>query len=313
VSLPTTVPVAAPAPAPHAAAEEAARLALPGGYFDGGGAAHTEVLLAPLTGEDEFHAAAGASACRAEVATRLLSRCVRSPGTHTPVGRAFVSELAVGQRDFLLLKLRELSFGPRVDCVLRCPDEGCGKPMDLSLDTRELDIPGHGAAGRYFTAPLDEGAPDSPTVEFRLPNGADQEALAGLFARSPERAVDALLARCLRRVGERAGVDEAEVARLSPAAREQIDALMSRLAPPVECEIEARCVECGTQFETDFDVVGHFLRELAAGFRSLEREVHFLAWHYHWSERDILSMARGRRRRYVALVQEEVDRLNGVW
>ena len=36
----------------------------------------------------------------------------------------------------------------------------------------------------------------------------------------------------------------------------------------------------------------------------LFREVHLLAYHYHWSETDILELTGPRRRRYLALLAE---------
>lgn len=40
----------------------------------------------------------------------------------------------------------------------------------------------------------------------------------------------------------------------------------------------------------------------------LYHEVHQLAWHYHWSEREILAMSRAKRRRYLALLSRELER-----
>lgn len=40
-------------------------------------------------------------------------------------------------------------------------------------------------------------------------------------------------------------------------------------------------------------------------------EVHHLALHYHWSERDILLLPRGKRQRYLALLVEHFERSAG--
>ncbi len=45
-------------------------------------------------------------------------------------------------------------------------------------------------------------------------------------------------------------------------------------------------------------------RELAEHGDRLYREVHHLALHYHWSERDILALPHGKRRRYLALLAD---------
>ena len=47
--------------------------------------------------------------------------------------------------------------------------------------------------------------------------------------------------------------------------------------------------------------------------RTLARQVHLLAWHYHCSERDILSMARHKRERCVRLVEDELQGIADGW
>ncbi len=296
---------------------------LPGGYVDEGDAAHREVELSPPTGEDEyFLAGLAADAPAAYAVTGLLARCVRRVGAfgaHAAGGAAPVRELLVGDRDFLMLKLRELTFGKRVDCALRCPAPACRKPMDWRFNSDEIDFDCRPVTRRFFTVQLPpevfgEGErPETRVVEFRLPTGADQEALASLALTDPEAAACELLARCVRRVGERTGLDRAAVERLPAAARAAVEEEMERLAPRLDGDVELVCPECGNAFTTYFDLTQFFLSELQGNLHHLEREVHFLAWHYHWSEQDILSMPRRKRRRYVALLQEEVDRLNQVW
>jgi hypothetical protein len=39
----------------------------------------------------------------------------------------------------------------------------------------------------------------------------------------------------------------------------------------------------------------------------LYEEVHHLAFHYHWSEREILDMPRAKRRRYLALLAGKLE------
>ena len=49
------------------------------------------------------------------------------------------------------------------------------------------------------------------------------------------------------------------------------------------------------------------LDELADGADALFREVHALARHYHWSEREILGLELSRRRRYLDLLVADED------
>ncbi|MET0622209.1 MAG: hypothetical protein ABW250_04425 [Pyrinomonadaceae bacterium] len=291
---------------------------LPGGYVDTHGAAHEEVELVPLTGfDEEMLARARPNEVAARLVTRLLARCVRRVGTLEGADAArAVADLCAGDRDFLVIKLREMTGGPKLAVVLRCPGEGCGRPMDLELMLDEIEVERRPLRRRFFELELsdeaayrDAGGAVHKRAEFRLPTGADQEALAALTRADLGLARRHLFARCLRRVGDFGEVDEGLVALLPERALEEIEARMAELAPDLTLELEAACPECGSRFETRLNLVELLLGELRGGTRELEREVHFLAWHYHWSERDVLSMTRAKRRRYVALLNEELERL----
>jgi hypothetical protein len=287
-----------------------------GGYVAGDGAVHREVELAPLTGNEEaFLASVPTSACAASVVTGLLSRCVKRMGSLERINPSLIRDLLVGDRDYLILRLREMTFGSKVGAILHCPDSRCGKPTDIAFSLDDLHFDPKPVSSRFFTLPLSsdathqEGEPrDDYQVEFRLPIGADQEAVAPIVGVSETQAINQLLARCVARIGEFTEVDEPLIASLSIATRRRVEAEMERRAPHVAIELELTCPECQLAYMAPFDFTAFFLAEMRANLRRLEREVHFLAWHYHWSERDILSMTRKKRRRYVELLQEEIER-----
>lgn len=290
---------------------------LPGGYCDERGVVHREAVLAPPNGYDEeFLARVSEDAPTASVVTGLLGRCLMRVGTAESAGAQLARDLLVCDREYLLIRLRELAFGPKVEAVLTCRRPDCRRPMDVSFSLDELKFERAGVGARFFTAQLSapvgvgSGGGDfeqTRAVEFRLPTGADQEALVAETLTDEGRALRLLLARTLRRVGTVEEVDEALVEALPQGAREEIAAEMKRLMPRVEIELEGECPECGTPFSTQFDPAGFFVAEMRGGLRGLERSVHFLAWHYHWSERDILSMTRRKRQRYVELLREELE------
>jgi len=285
---------------------------LPGGYVDESGTVHDEVQLSSLTGLDEevLLATLDPGTCAATVVTTLLARCVKRVGSLEHVDASLIRELLVADRDYLIMKLRLLTLGPRVDCVLRCPDPDCGQLMDLTIDLDELEFEFKPVKQRYVTIQLLGGAarPESDglagSVEIRFPNGADQEVCAPLFSIDKEAALAELLSRCIRRIDNCSNVESAKV---------EIEERLGQLAPRAEIELEASCPECEKSFGANFDALTFLLSEIMSSVRGLERDVHYLAWHYHWSEHEILSMTRQKRRRYVALVQEEVDSFNRGW
>jgi hypothetical protein len=291
---------------------------LPGGYVDDNGISHDEVELAPVTGEEEeFLASLPANVSSVSVATGLLSRCVKRIGAIQRINAALVSDLLVGDRDYLILKLYETAFGQKVDVILRCPNSACGKPMEVALFLDQLPVERKRVTQRFFTMQLSPAAAyrngnglDQRLVEFRLPTGADQEAVAAMVNGNEIAAIHHLLARCIRRLGPCTDIDAAFIAELSPLACDEIEKEMQKLAPQVEIELEAICPECQTALAAPFDFFGFLCAEMKNHLGMLQREVHFLAWHYHWPEKEILSMTRKKRRRYIELLQEELERFN---
>ena len=67
-------------------------------------------------------------------------------------------------------------------------------------------------------------------------------------------------------------------------------------------DLELHCSQCGIASAALLDIVSFFWTEIVSGARRIALEVHALASAYGWSEREILSLAPARRRRYLALV-----------
>ena len=85
---------------------------------------------------------------------------------------------------------------------------------------------------------------------------------------------------------------------------------MRQAAPTVEREIEAACAECRRTFTTPFDLHRFFFGELRTDNELLYQEVHYLAYHYHWSEAEIMAMPRDKRARYIDVLAGEIERMN---
>jgi hypothetical protein len=290
--------------------------ALPGGYLGADGALHTEARLAPLNGYDEeFLSLMPADVCSAAAVTALLGRCLRRVGSVEAAGEGVARGLLVGDREYLVLKLREMTFGAKVAAVLNC--RACRAPMDVTFSLGEVGVERRPVRSRFFRAELspaaafrDRDGVERREVEFRLPTGADQEEAAAAYAEDERAGLERLLARLVRPAGGGDGGEagEAFAARLSDAARAEIEGHMARVAPAVELELDGVCPECGEPFETAFDLTAFFAAEMQNNLRSLESAVHLLAFHYHWSEGEILSLTRRKRQRYVEMIEEELSR-----
>ncbi|MBE2269396.1 MAG: hypothetical protein IAE80_14270 [Anaerolinea sp.] len=266
---------------------QSALLTLPSGiWLDG--KHYRAAALRPLTGEDElFMSALAASVSLPEQATILLARCVTALGSIAPVPTDVIAALPVGDREALLLTLRGLSYGGRMDGVLNCSH--CNAKLDLDLHPDQLLLPPYDQP-----APVYELTVEGVTVAFRLPTGEDET----LAARLPiDHAEADLLRRCLVDVTP-------ERAELSEALIDAVEQAMLDCDPQAEIVIDMHCPECGQAFSALFDTAQFLLREVGQRARQLYHDIHTLALTYHWREADILALPFQRRQMYLNLLDE---------
>jgi hypothetical protein len=202
--------------------------------------------------------------------------------------------LPLGERDRRLLALREGTLGRRIESVARCP--GCGEPLDVMLDTREL----RGGAAAEAEPPA-ELIRDGLTLRFRLPTSLDL--LAAERCAEVEEGRRRIAERCVveaRRDGEPmpadvpASLDEDDVAALAAA--------LAAADPGAELLLELRCPACGHGWRELLDVATFLWAEIEVQARRLLREVHVLARAYGWREPDVLALNPRRRRLYLEMV-----------
>jgi hypothetical protein len=258
-----------------------ASIALPGGLLDDSGVLHRTVVLRALRGRDEeWLRDLPPDTRQAHALTDVLARVVVSIGPYRGT-RETVRALPVGDREYLAMKLFQISFGRRVDLVLTC--NACGKKMDADFDLDAVPVAERPQQAEYVLHVDGEGE-----VRFRLPRGADQEASTNAAA---------LLARCL--VG---GTHRP----LSDAARERLDREIERVSPQVESNVDATCPECGVTSVVRFDLCAILFRELYRRQRQFDRGVHLLSFHYHWPLREILGLSTARREHFLRLLEGEL-------
>jgi hypothetical protein len=266
----------------------AVRVTLPGGRWVDGARAQ-EATLRPLVGHDEEAlAGAGPALSAAAWTTDVLCRCLVDLGGTRPDGDA-VRHLCVGDREALLWHLRRVTTGDRLDVVAPC--EACGERLEVQLRVPDLLQPPYDRWAERFTEDL-----DGHRVVFRLPTGADQEEVAPLVAADPPAAAHRLLAACVLSVD--AGPPTVDGFGAALAER------LADLDPQAEALLALTCPACDHGFTVLLDAASYLAAELAQRSHHFYREVHSLAWHYHWGEAEILAMTPRRRARYLALIDE---------
>jgi hypothetical protein len=267
---------------------------LPGGLWEDG-VRRRSYSFKPLDGALELSVAEASdvAASMPEAVTLALQYSLSELGGMAPAPER-IAALCVADRQFLMRELgRRLGFRGG---WLSAKCAACSEPFDFQLDLAEL--------------PVREAADDFPYVDitvadtqlrFRLPNGADQ---AGLL--EFEREDDArrwLLKRCLERADPEQPVDDF-IERLTEQELAAVEGALEETAPVVMVQLGAGCPACGHNNSVDLNPYSVLDRTP----NSLLNEVHQIAFHYHWSEAEILGLPRERRRQYLRLI----DRARGM-
>jgi hypothetical protein len=254
---------------------------LPGGYVLPNGTRYQMVKLMQLTGrEEEMILDTGAVADDdpnnnninvVTLLTRILTNCIESIGPLKEINPEIVRQLLICDRDYLLVKLRQITFGDRIDAQSQCPNESCGKPMHIDFDLKNIKVQRKDIGNGVYSIRLSPLASyrdiknndvKHSEIQFRLPNVADQEEIAeDLYneTKNESKALTKLLQRCLIRVGTINEIDENLIYSLSVLARREIDIKMQEVSPKVDLRIHVQCPECEMDFTSPFDLQNFFL------------------------------------------------------
>jgi hypothetical protein len=250
-------------------------------------ASATDLLAAWEQGFDQSPAQRGISL--------LMTACPDVPA-------AALTRLSIGQRDALLLALREQLFGPQVTGTARCAR--CGENLEISFEVADIRAPGSpfggGNGDADQTAQLNVVS-DGYRATFRLPNSTDLLTVAS--AADAQAARQILLARCVLAMETDSSIPrELAVGDVPAELVVVIAGAMEAADPQANVQLDLACPACGHGWLQTFDIVTYLWHELDDWAVRTLREVHLLASTYGWSEREILAMTAARRERYLELV-----------
>ena len=199
-------------------------------------------------------------------------------------------ELSIGQRDRLLLRLREHLFGQRLLNTAVCPQckeriEWESKVADflLSADEEEQSLEMN-VQGWY--------------LRFRLPNSLDVATAIG--CQKAEEVQELLLARCVLYL-EHDGT-ECAVEQLPDEVTKKLLQQMEKADPLAEIQLQLHCPACSHDWDAVFDIGSFLWAELNEWAERMLRTVHRLAAGYGWSEREILALSPVRRQLYLGML-----------
>ncbi|GGX24766.1 hypothetical protein GCM10007242_35390 [Pigmentiphaga litoralis] len=188
-----------------------------------------------------------------------------------------IVDLPLGEVTRSVLRLREATFGGRIDSHVDCPF--CGARLAVSVMTSEV-LPGDAAAQVVDAA-----------HGLRPPTLRDLAAVADVP--DAEDGARRLLQRCMT-ASAPASLLDADLA--------EIEALFEALDPNADVGLQVICTECGKPVLATLDATVVLWDEIEAQGKALLRMVHVLAVAYGWTESETLALSPVRRAAYMAMV-----------
>jgi hypothetical protein len=203
-----------------------------------------------------------------------------------------LKKLSLGDRALLLLTARKLIIGDNLSCTTSCPSCEMAMSLDISVEAiimraedRELSMENYELKASGFSS-----------LRVRPLTAEDQDMLVIKKGSGPDALAQELAKACIVR-------SESALPEILPESLlEAISSRLDEIDPLSNINLRLLCPECGHGFLASLPVEDFVLGELGMTGGQLEREVHWLAFNYHWTEDQILSLPSAKRKRYVELV-----------
>jgi hypothetical protein len=238
---------------------------LPIGYTDREGSIHRKVVLRKMTGREEaILADRKYQRNGGKLVTELLHSCIVSLDDLESNGRGPVAAMYSADRNYLLLKLRSITFGPELDSTYTCPACGESLPAVENLDELPVRMVPDGEEQQEVAIELEDGYVDREgqvhtALTMRLPTGSDEEAVAPNMRENASLGKNALLARCVKSLGEvpahrLEALGPRIMSELTMTDRRLIDRALNEAAPGVDLVRELECPRCAKTFSASLDL-----------------------------------------------------------
>jgi hypothetical protein len=237
---------------------------LPIGYLDADGKLHKTAVLRKMTGRDEALMSDKRNRnSGARLITELVGGCLMKLGTIERPGTKVAQALYSADRHFLLLKLREITFGPEMQGTYTCPTCHTASTTEEDLTALQVVSLPEGDLPEDIVVELEDGYVERSgetytTMVFRPSTGADEEKVAPIIRDNPSHGKNAMLARCLKAVGDmpkaRAEVLGSSIfGDLTMKDRALIDKALNNGGPGIKMRRDINCTHCGRQFAASLD------------------------------------------------------------
>lgn len=241
---------------------------LPVGYRDQAGTLHRSALLRKMRGYEEelLH---DTTLSLAGLVTALIQGCLVRLGSIEYPDADVVADMYSADRAYLLLEIRRITLGDRMRARYICTHCGSEVAADTDLGSLQVTRWDDAARAEAIALELEDGYRDRDgtvhgQVVMRLPTGRDEQLVSRTAEQHPLRARDALVLRCLRRLGE---VPEQALESyglkilrdLTLGDRMKLYGAIDANAPGIRFREEVKCNGCGSLFIALMDAADFFV------------------------------------------------------
>ncbi len=192
----------------------------------------------------------------------------------------------------LLAVVQTAESSESLSLVAPCQAPGCGEQIEMEVTFQALRALAPEDAGARIDVEVEPGS----QLSFRLATGNDQIAWSRLEP-APAEDLYRRMAASLLVGGQSDLLDERGLESLSEA--------MEEFDPLPGFRTDVGCPQCGWTQQVEVDIQQLCLTMLSRSQREVMQQVHRLARAYGWPEGDILRIPAWRRRRYLALVEDQ--------
>lgn len=232
------------------------------GYTDEQGVLHTEFEYREMNGTDEEAIAKPKIKSSGSLITRtLLERCIVRIGSieksevKPSEWTDIIQNLAIGDQDFAMLQIRELSLGDELPVSHKCPH--CKTKINSEFTIDELPvIPYNGVEEVEFELPRgckDKEGKLHTTGILRHPVGLDREVLDKMVTQNPSVANTLLLVRCIKSLGTLPITNDL-LRNLSMKDRNYLFKLLREMSFGYDIDnFEIECPNCGEDLSISFN------------------------------------------------------------
>jgi hypothetical protein len=202
-----------------------------------------------------------------------------------------IRKLSLGDRAILIIQIRATLLGDKIQALLKCPF--CKESLSFELSSKSL-------IQQSRVKPL-----VAYPVEFenfllmvKPVTGAVLEAIAE--SSSSNNSLEQLAKLCI--VSSKPALPE----KPSDELIATIGSKLREIDPQADIVLNIVCPVCNRPIQVPFEIEEYFFNEMAGRLGQLEREIHWIALNYHWSEKEILSLSITKRKRYIELINATV-------